>query len=136
MYVINLETKKIIKIGRSHDSDIRVTDISVSRFHALIRVEKDGSFLLEDNHSKFGTLVLMQSPKLRILLNNPLTIQIGRTFFCFSVKKPFSLFSCICNSDEKMDKKLDYQIMNREHISFEKSNHIKIQNLDETLSDM
>jgi len=25
-----------IKLGRGHDADVRVTDISVSRFHALI----------------------------------------------------------------------------------------------------
>ena len=31
-----MDRKSIIKVGRGHDADIRVTDISVSRFHAKI----------------------------------------------------------------------------------------------------
>jgi pSer/pThr/pTyr-binding forkhead associated (FHA) protein len=49
-------------LGRGHDADVRVTDISVSRFHALIRKSQKGYFILEDNHSKFGTLALVRSP--------------------------------------------------------------------------
>lgn len=45
-------------MGRGHDSDLRINDISVSRLHAMIKY-KDGKFLLEDNISKFGTLVLV-----------------------------------------------------------------------------
>jgi len=45
-------------MGRGSDSDVRISDISVSRCHALIKYEKDG-FYLEDNNSKFGTLVLV-----------------------------------------------------------------------------
>jgi pSer/pThr/pTyr-binding forkhead associated (FHA) protein len=45
--------------GRSHDSDIRITDISVSRFHAKIKYER-GNYYLEDMNSKFGTLALIK----------------------------------------------------------------------------
>jgi len=45
-------------LGRGNDTDIRITDITVSRLHAKIRKEKDG-FYLEDNESKFGSLVLL-----------------------------------------------------------------------------
>lgn len=39
-YDIRLDQgKEILKIGRGHDSDIRVTDISVSRVHALLFVK-------------------------------------------------------------------------------------------------
>ena len=49
------------KMGRGNDQDVRVTsDISVSRCHSLIKY-KDGQFLLEDNLSKFGTLVLIRN---------------------------------------------------------------------------
>jgi pSer/pThr/pTyr-binding forkhead associated (FHA) protein len=51
-----------IKIGRGHDTDMRVTDISVSRLHALIRKSQKGYYYIEDNHSKFGTLALVKSP--------------------------------------------------------------------------
>jgi len=47
------------KVGRGHDSDIRVSDISVSRYHARIKYQ-EGKFLLEDNTSKFGTLVMIK----------------------------------------------------------------------------
>ena len=48
------------KIGRGHESDLRVSDISVSRCHAIIKYDANNSqrFYLEDNLSKFGTLVL------------------------------------------------------------------------------
>ena len=51
--------KDSFKMGRGHESDLRINDISVSRLHALIKF-KDGKFLLEDNVSKFGTLVLIK----------------------------------------------------------------------------
>jgi len=51
--------KKVFKLGRGHESDVRVSDISVSRCHALVKYNDDnGRFYLEDNLSKFGTLVL------------------------------------------------------------------------------
>lgn len=65
IHVITLSNKPIIKLGRGHDSDIRITDISVSRCHAILRFEK-GNFFLEDHNSKFGTLVLM---KKQLVLN-------------------------------------------------------------------
>lgn len=45
-----------IKLGRGHECEIRITDISVSRNHALIKQNLDG-FYIYDNKSKFGTLV-------------------------------------------------------------------------------
>ena len=60
IHVIKLDQKQSIKLGRGHDSDIRITDISVSRCHAMIKIDK-GSFFIEDNESKFGTLVLLKN---------------------------------------------------------------------------
>ena len=45
-------------MGRGHQSDIRISDISVSRFHAFIKYENN-NFLIFDNNSKFGTLIKM-----------------------------------------------------------------------------
>ena len=50
---------RLVNIGRGHDSDLRVNDISVSRLHAAIKLKKDG-FYLTDQKSKFGTLVLIK----------------------------------------------------------------------------
>ena len=53
-----MNEKSFIKVGRGHETDIRVTDISVSRFHARInRSLTTGEYFVEDNKSKFGTLV-------------------------------------------------------------------------------
>lgn len=51
-----------IKLGRGHDADVRITDISVSRFHAIFKKSPKGYFYIEDNNSKFGTLALVRNP--------------------------------------------------------------------------
>ena len=53
-HVVSLADNKMLKLGRGHEADIRIADVSISRWHATIRFS-NGSFLLEDNHSKFGT---------------------------------------------------------------------------------
>ena len=80
------ETKTHFKLGRGHESDVRVSDISVSRCHALVKFNNStGRFYLEDNLSKFGTLVLAKS---NIPLEPDLTkaVQIGRSVISFTVK--------------------------------------------------
>jgi predicted component of type VI protein secretion system len=67
----------MLKLGRGHESDVRIADVSISRCHATIRYS-NGSFLLEDNNSKFGTLVAMKKPRL-LEANAPISIQMGRT---------------------------------------------------------
>lgn len=62
IYLVSLDTDKTqFKFGRAHDNDIRINDISVSRFHASIKREK-GNLILVDNNSKFGTLALVNKP--------------------------------------------------------------------------
>jgi pSer/pThr/pTyr-binding forkhead associated (FHA) protein len=64
-----MQKKTFIKVGRGHDADIRVTDISVSRFHARINYDDElGEYFLEDNNSKFGTLIMVRKP-VKILEN-------------------------------------------------------------------
>ena len=46
----------MVRMGRGNACEVKVTDISVSRFHAEMRYDK-GKFYLKDNNSKFGTLV-------------------------------------------------------------------------------
>jgi FHA domain len=57
VHVIDMDAKSMIRVGRGHDCQVRITDISVSRLHAFFRKSTRGDFLLEDNGSKFGTLV-------------------------------------------------------------------------------
>ena len=51
--------KQHFNMGRGHESEVRVNDISVSRCHAIIKNKPEG-FYIEDNKSKFGTLVLLK----------------------------------------------------------------------------
>ena len=56
VHVIGLTENSSVTLGRGHDSDIRISDISVSRCHAMIEY-REGNFILKDHDSKFGTLV-------------------------------------------------------------------------------
>jgi len=47
-------------MGRGSDSDIKISDISVSRSHAIITRE-NGNYYIEDRKSKFGTLCKVKS---------------------------------------------------------------------------
>ena len=78
IHVIQLGTDELI-IGRGHESDIRINDISVSRSHAKLGYDMaNGTILLRDLKSKFGTLILIKKP-LQIK-EKKIHIQIGRTY--------------------------------------------------------
>ncbi len=78
IHVIQL-TGDVIKIGRGHESDVRINDISVSRVHALLKYDKvSGRLLIRNLKSKFGTLVLLKRPL--IIKDKKIDLQVGRTF--------------------------------------------------------
>jgi len=76
IHVITLKEDEKIIMGRGHDSDVRINDISVSRTHSCLMLSK-GKVYLTDYKSKFGTLVLMQKPV--EITESKLFLQIGRT---------------------------------------------------------
>ena len=77
-HVIQL-TGDELTIGRGHESDIRINDISVSRSHAKLKYNReDGTLLLRDLKSKFGTLILIKRPLL--IKEKKIHLQIGRTY--------------------------------------------------------
>jgi pSer/pThr/pTyr-binding forkhead associated (FHA) protein len=98
IYVVSLLNSSKLKVGRGHKCDILLSDISVTRIHCYMIAEKQKVFL-EDNNSKFGTLVLVQTPIIKILEGIPLNIQIGRSYVQCKIKKSFKLFNC-CNIEE------------------------------------
>jgi hypothetical protein len=83
LHVISL-AEKVLKIGRGHESDVRIADVSISRCHATIRFQR-GHFLLEDNNSKFGTLVAMKKPRM-LEPGASTSIQMGRTVLSLSAQ--------------------------------------------------
>ena len=72
------------KLGRGHESQVRINDISVSRCHAIIKCKPDG-FYIEDNTSKFGTIILLKN-KLRLKASHTMAVQVGRTVISFTIK--------------------------------------------------
>lgn len=101
--VISFQDKNNIRLGRGHDSDIRLPDISVSRNHANIKLTSAGLFL-DDISSKFGTLVKIKKPIL-LTPNSKFSVQCGRTLLEISVKKPFNFFAClgVCSKRRNSD---------------------------------
>jgi hypothetical protein len=93
LYIISLDNNKILKLGRGNNSDIIIGDLSVSRVHSILILDNKKIYI-EDNNSKFATLVLVQSPMLKLTNNLPLYIQIGRTFLDCRIKTPSNIFSC------------------------------------------
>ena len=61
-HFVSLAQKSLVSIGRKKDVDVRISDdISVSRHHGSISYDPvNHKFLLSDNKSKFGTLVLVK----------------------------------------------------------------------------
>ncbi|CAD8144761.1 unnamed protein product [Paramecium octaurelia] len=73
IYVVEIGEKTELKIGRIPDCDIKLRDISVSRAHATLKLiptnkhspeTPDYIIRIQDNKSKFGTLVLAQDQDL------------------------------------------------------------------------
>ena len=85
VHVVDMCAINNLIIGRGHEAHVRVTDISVSRLHAVLIKSEEGFFYLTDNSSKFGTLTLVKTP-FQICPNEKTTLQIGRTVFDIEVK--------------------------------------------------
>ncbi|KAL8455926.1 hypothetical protein Emag_000169 [Eimeria magna] len=68
--------------GRGHESDVRIPDVSISRYHATIRFV-DGNFQLEDHNSKFGTLVSLR--KAFSVGESVAALQVGRSVVKLSI---------------------------------------------------
>lgn len=87
IHSIDMESRDYIRVGRGHDSHVRITDISVSRCHAYIRKTSRGDYVVEDNGSKFGTLVQARKPFM-IVRDQINYFQLGRTMLEVSIKDP------------------------------------------------
>ena len=111
IHLISFDNKYTINMGRANECELSIAELSVSRYHCMIHKE-DGELFLEDNSSKFGTLVLVQNNNLIMNDYIPLKVQINKTFIKITVKKPYS-FSCCGNQSTLESKKYNYQVQNR-----------------------
>ena len=110
IHIIPLNRRQIIKIGRLNNCDLSLPDFSISRVHCCMYIESGQLFL--ENNSKFGTKILVQTQKLTMSLQYPLSIEVQKTYLKLRLQKPFSLFSCCNVYTTSMTKMLVYQKQN------------------------
>ena len=110
--IVSLDNKKrMINIGRSKECEFSIQEVSLSRFHSIIHRNKSELYI-EDNKSKFGTLILVQNDNIEINNNIPLKLQIDRTYIKIKINTPL-IYSC-CNAETNNEEEfLDYQIQNK-----------------------
>ena len=93
LYIISLNKSREIRVGRGQFCDILLSDVSVSRIHCILVVEGKNIYI-QDNDSKFGTLILIQTPTIKLLEDLPFNVQVGRSYFHFLIKKETKFFGC------------------------------------------
>jgi len=77
IHCITFDEQDKVVLGRGHDSDVRINDISVSRVHASL-IHSNGQIQLRDLRSKFGTLALLKDDI--EVFEKKISLQIGRTY--------------------------------------------------------
>lgn len=90
VHIIDFKKLNELTVGRGHDNNVRITDISISRLHCKFRAKGEDLYI-EDHGSKFGTLIAQREPLDLSKCESNLLIQIERTLLNFNVKKPYKL---------------------------------------------
>ena len=111
IHLLSFDNKFNVNIGRANECELSIAELSVSRYHCMIHKE-DGELFLEDNSSKFGTLILVQNNKLIMNDYIPLRLQINKTFIKIKAKTSFYFNCCGCQNIYE-SKIYDYQLQNR-----------------------
>jgi len=89
--------KNSLKLGRGHESEVRIGDISVSRIHAIIKFENN-KFIIEDPSSKFGSLKLIKN-SIEIRSGTFQYFQVGRTLIKITLDKPEVIYNLLPGKD-------------------------------------
>ena len=126
-FLTKFDKNNILRIGRGLENQLILNDISVSRNHCKLIIDDNGDVILEDNSSRFGSLVLIQD-EIEILKGHKLHVQVGTNYLIFTLNKKKGLFSC-CNAEE-IDNKNTYEKLNSLSVKYNKKNEI----LDESIS--
>lgn len=97
IFLISFKIKPSIMIGRANYSDIRLSDVSVSRNHSIISYFEE-KFYIDDLGSKFGTLLLIQN-NIAFLPYKIISIQTGKCHLMFRLTRTcLGWFKCYNNS--------------------------------------
>ena len=135
IHVINLKNEDDIIIGRSNEVDIKINDISVSRFHAKLKFNFEKKSLeIIDLKSKFGTLILIKN-NFELNFGDNLMFQIGRTIFKTEVIKKEINKDKINDEENKEDKNNFFDEGKTEHVGndSEINNNLNMDNYNKFL---
>ena len=132
-YLVKFDENNMIKIGRGLEMQLILNDISVSRNHCQLKIDEDGNIILEDNNSKFGTLVLIQAENIEIIKGKTLTLQVGTNYLNMKLGLVKNLFGCCCV--EEIDEKNSYEKINSNSVKYDKTNEILNESLTPENSD-
>jgi len=116
IHIISFDRTNCINIGRAHECELSISEISVSRFHCIIHKD-NGDLFLEDNVSKFGTLILIQNNNMVMNDYLQLKVQKNKTYIELKVSIPSSL-TCCKNPLTFDSRKYDYQMQNQKMFDF------------------
>ena len=134
IHILSFDNKNQIVLGRANDCDLSFPELSVSRYHCFINKDINKIYL-EDNNSKFGTLVLLQNPNILMIDNSPLRLQKKRVYLKIKLLIPSSIFSC-CDANTFDSKIFSYQAQNKKSFDVMSSFVIKNDNLDTNENDI
>lgn len=91
VHMVKINTSAPLCLGRALRNDIRVNDITLSRYHCQFRATKYGLFL-QDSKSKFGSLVMLRKPFEITKASNNQVFQIGRAFMSVRVEANWKFY--------------------------------------------
>ena len=111
IHIVPFNKDAMLRIGRYNNCELSFLDPSLSRIHCCIYMESN--HLVMDNNSRYGTKVLIQKQKLRMVYNYPLCIETNNTYLKIILLKKFNfLFCCDCSTKSPYEKD-PYQIQNQ-----------------------
>lgn len=87
VHIIDFKQLKELTVGRGHDNQVRITDISISRLHCKF-FSKNKEIYIDDLGSKFGSLIAERRPIDISQQGANALIQVGRTLLVLNTKKP------------------------------------------------
>ena len=97
-FILNFLNKTTLILGRNIKCDIKMTDNSISNFHASIKY-KDGSVYLNDLNSRYGTHIsLKKALHFPIMSDGYVGLQWGNSFLCIQSKLDIVNSICKCFS--------------------------------------
>ncbi len=83
---ITVDDENKTTVGRLPDSGVVIDELTVSRKHATIRVNQGGKLIVEDEKSKFGTLIYDKNAEIR-LSRRIKAFQVRNTVFSWSLEE-------------------------------------------------